>query len=273
MKIFCILGDERIYLSRSPAMFQAILKQTGIRGAYVPFKVAPEDIGRAVSGLRTLNITGANVTVPYKEAVIPHLDILSEGANIIGAVNTIVRMDDNLKGYNTNAIGIMDALSKARFEIPGKTVLLLGTGGAGKTIAFILNWLRAKKIFIAGRNMEKINAVVDRFGGEPVLIDDLESQTLPVELMVNATSISSTEESAELSALIRTLNLPDCQLILDLNYGRRENFWRKKALDNNIRFMDGLSPLAFQARRTFDLWTGLTVQTEDFLTAVSRNSF
>ena len=273
MKIFCILGDEHVYLSQSPAMFQAILKQTGIRGVYVPFKVAPEDIGQAVMGLRTLNIAGANVTVPYKEAVIPHLDILSEGANIIGAINTIVRMGDDLKGYNTNAIGVMDALSKARFEVPGKNVLLFGTGGAGKTIAFILNWLRAKKIFIAGRSMEKLNAVVERFGGESVLIDDLENQTLPVELVVNATSISSTEESAELSALIETLNLPECQLILDLNYGRRENFWQKKALDNNINFMDGLSPLAFQARRTFALWTGLTVQTEDFLAAVNQKLF
>jgi shikimate dehydrogenase len=273
MKIFCILGDERAYLSKSPVMFQAILKQTGIRGAYVPFKVAPKDIGRAVMGLRTLNITGANVTVPYKEAVIPHLDILSEGANIIGAINTIVRMDDNLKGYNTNAIGVMDALSKAQFEIPGKTVLLLGTGGAGKTVAFILNWLRAKKIFIAGRSMEKLNAVVDRFGGEPVLIDDLESQTLPIDLVVNATSVSSPEESTALSALIGTLNLPECRLILDLNYGRRENFWQRKALDNNIHFMDGLSPLAFQARRTFALWTGLTIRAEDFLAALSRNPF
>jgi shikimate dehydrogenase len=182
-------------------------------------------------------------------------------------------MDDNLKGYNTNAIGVMDALSKARFEIPGKTVLLLGTGGAGKTVAFILNWLRAKKIFIAGRSMEKLNAVADRFGGEPVLIDDLENQTLPVDLMVNATSVSSPEESAALCALIGTLNLPECQLILDLNYGRRKNFWQKKALDNNIRFVDGLSPLAFQARRTFALWTGLTVQAEDFLTALRRDPF
>jgi shikimate dehydrogenase len=271
MKIFCILGDERAYLSKSPAMFQAILKQTGINGAYVPLKVAPQDIGQAVMSLRVLNIAGANVTVPYKESVIPHLDILSEGANIIGAINTIVRIGDDLKGYNTNAIGVMDALSQAKFEIPGKTVLLFGTGGASKAIAFILNWLRADQVYIAGRSTAKIDAMVDRFGGIPILIDDLENQTLPVELMINATSISSTEESSELAELIKTLKLPACRLIMDLNYGRRENFWQKKAQENNIHFMDGLSPLAFQARRTFALWTGLTVQPQDFLAAVSQN--
>ena len=273
MKIFGILGDERAYLSKSPAIFQAILNQTGIRGSYVPFKVASSDLGRAMMSLRVLNIAGANVTVPHKEAVIPHLDILSEGANIIGAINTIVRMGDDLKGYNTNAIGIMDTLSQAEFEIPGKTVLLLGTGGASKSVAFILNWLRAEHVFIAGREREKISAVIDRFGGEPVLIEELENQTLPVDLVVNATAISSSEESTELAHIVDTLNIPDCQLILDLNYGRRKNFWKKKAHQHQIKFINGHSPLAFQARRTFALWTGLTVQAEDFLAAVNQSSF
>ncbi len=272
MKIFCILGDDRAYLSKSPAMFQAILQQTGIRGAYVPFKVAPADLGQATMGLRVLNIAGANVTVPYKEAIIPYLDVLSEGANIIGAINTIVRMGDQLKGYNTNAIGIMDALSQAQFEIPGKTVLLLGTGGASKAVAFILNWLRAEQVFIAGRDMEKISVVIDRFGGEPILLEDLKNQTLPVDLIVNATSISSSEESSELSSWIETLDIPNCQLIMDLNYGRRDNFWQKKARQFNTQFIDGLAPLAFQARRTFALWTGLQVQPEDFLAVVNQNS-
>lgn len=273
MKIFCILGDERAYLSKSPAMFQAILQLTGINGAYVPFHVAPGDIGQALMSLRVLNIAGANVTVPYKEAVIPHLDILSEGANIIGAINTIVRMGDNLKGYNTNAIGLMDAFSNADFEIPGKTVLLFGTGGASKAVSFILNWLRAERVFIAGRSMEKISTIIDRFGGEPILIDELENQTLPVELVVNATSISSTEECPTLAATIESLKLPDCKLILDLNYGRRENFWQKKALQNNTQFIDGLSPLAYQARRTFALWTGIQIPPEEFLSTVGQQVF
>lgn len=273
MKIFGILGDERVYLSKSPVIFQSILKQTGIRGNYVPFRVSPSDLGHAVLSLRVLNIAGANVTVPHKESVIPYLDVLSEGANIIGAINTIVRMGDDLKGYNTNAIGIMDTLSKAEFDIPGKTVLLLGTGGASKAVAFILNWLRAEHVFIAGRNREKISAVVDRFGGEPILIEELKDQTLPVDLVVNATSVSSPEESADLCHIIETLKLPDCQLILDLNYGRRDNFWHKKAHHNKLRFIDGLSPLAFQARRTFALWTGLSVEPEDFFAACSQNSF
>ena len=105
-------------------MFSAILKRAGIKGTYVPFKVCPADVGQAIHSIRILNIAGANVTVPYKEAVIPYLDVLSEGARIIGAVNTIVRKGDVLKGYNTNAIGFMDALNHAGFNVAGKSAVV-----------------------------------------------------------------------------------------------------------------------------------------------------
>ena len=89
MKVFCILSDERAFQAKSPEMFSTVLKRAGLNAVYVPFMVAPENLGKAVHSLRVLNIAGANVTVPYKEAVIPFMDILSEGANIIGAINTI----------------------------------------------------------------------------------------------------------------------------------------------------------------------------------------
>ena len=67
-----------------PAMSTTVMQRQGIKGMYVPFKVQPEEIGKALQSLRILNIAGTNVTVPYKERVIPYLDILSEGANVIG---------------------------------------------------------------------------------------------------------------------------------------------------------------------------------------------
>jgi shikimate dehydrogenase len=272
MKVFCIISDERAYLSKSPAMFTAVLKRTGIKGAYVPFKVAPENIGQALQCLKTLNIAGANITVPYKEAVIPYLDILSEGANIIGAINTIVRTGDALKGYNTNAIGIMDALSEAGFDIAGKSALVIGTGGAAKAVVFILNWLRADTVYIVGRSQEKVDGLVTRFGGRPLALDQLTDRPLPVHLMVNATSVSSVEEAPDLSEQMESLSLPGCELIMDLNYGRRQNFWQKAACRQGIRFIDGLSALAYQARRTFALWTGLQVQPEEFISALGQTA-
>ena len=122
MKVYCIIGDERVFRLKSPSMFSVILKRAGIKGTYVSFKVGPEQIGQAIQSLRVLHIAGANITVPYKEVVIPYLDVLSEGARFIGAVNTIVPKGDLLKGYNTNAIGFMDALNEAGFDVAGKSV-------------------------------------------------------------------------------------------------------------------------------------------------------
>lgn len=268
MKVYCILSDERAYRAKSPAMFTAVMERCGIRGAYVPFVVQPDNLGQAVQSLKVLNIAGANVTVPYKEKVIRYMDILSEGANIIGAINTIVINGDQLKGYNTNAIGFMDALGDADYQVEGKSALIFGTGGAARAVAFILNWLRTDRIFITGRSDEKAREMVSRFGGEAVPLSDLDSQSLDVDLVVNATAVSDPDESPELSALTGNLTLPRCEMVVDLNYGRAQNFWQELAQRRGIRFMDGLSSLAFQARRTFALWTGTQIPPEEFLSTI-----
>ena len=248
-------------------MFTTVMQQQGIRGMYVPFKVIPQEIGKALQSLRILNIAGANVTVPYKETVIPYLDILSEGANVIGAINTIVRNGDELKGYNTNAIGFMDALDNAGFNPEGKSALIFGTGGAARAVTFILNWLRTKAIVVTGRNDAKVQQIVNRFGGEGVPLDAL-GNDMHADIVINATSVSAPDEAPEMADLVTALNIKGCELVVDLNYNRPQNFWQDMASEKGIQFMDGLLPLAYQARRTFALWTGLQVPPEEFIKAV-----
>jgi shikimate dehydrogenase len=270
MKVFCIFSDERAYQLKSPSMFSTVLKQQGILGTYVPFVVRPENLGKALQSLHILNIAGANITVPYKEAVLPFMDQLSEGANIIGAVNTIVRDKDRLKGYNTNAIGIMDALGEAKFDVDGKKALVFGAGGAARAVVFILNWLRTDTIYVVGRHIEKSKALVASFSGEAVTLSDLPDRAMSADIIINATPVSSPDESPEMADLVSRLNLSDCQLVLDLNYGRRDNFWREAAQNWGARFMDGLPALAYQARRTFALWTKLQVPADVFLKALNH---
>ncbi len=268
MKVFCILGDERVYGSKSPAMFSRVLQRIGIQATYVPFKVEPQRIGQALQAIKILNIAGANVTVPYKETAIPYLDGLSEGANIIGAINTIVRNGDELKGYNTNAIGFMDALNEAGFETAGRSALVFGTGGAAKAVVFMLNWLQAAAVHVVGRDIGKTRQLVEKFGGTAHHISELADHPVAADIVVNATSVSSPREAPELTPLVTGLQVPGCQLVFDLNYGRSENFWQVMAGRNNIRFVGGLSALAYQARRTLALWTGVQVAPEEFLNAL-----
>lgn len=264
-KVFCILGDERVFHSKSPEMFTAVLKQLGIKGSYVPFMVAPDQIGQAVKSLKTYNIAGANVMAPFKERVIPHLDVLSEGANIVGAVNTITCHGDVLKGYNTNAIGFMDALEDVGFDAGGKSALVFGTGGVARAVVFMLNWLRAESIIVTGRNEEKIKGITDKIAGEGRRLEDLGTEPIRADIVVNATAVSTPEESADMSGLIAGINVSGCELVVDLNYGRDQSFWKRLAESRQARFMDGLTPLAFQAVRSFTLFTGLRVEPDAFL--------
>ncbi len=269
MKVFCIIGDQRAYHLKSPEMFTKVLQRGGIKGAYVPFAVKPKDLGHAIQSLKVLSIAGANVTVPYKEKAVAFMDVLSEGANIIGAINTVVISGDTLKGYNTNAIGFMDALGEADYPVEGKSALIIGTGGAAKSVAFVLNWLRTERIYVAGRREDKAREVVARFGGEVVSFSRLQMEALPVDMVVNATAVSNSDESSEMNTLVQNLRLPSCELIVDLNYGRINNFWQELATRLNIRFMDGLSSLAFQTRRTFALWTGIQIPPKELLATLN----
>lgn len=268
MKVYCIISDERALQLKSPLIFSRVLKRQGIKGTYVPFAVKPRHLGEAVNAIRILHLAGASITVPYKEAVLPMMDVLSEGANIIGAVNTIVRDGDRLKGYNTNAIGIMEALDEAQYEVDGKTALVLGTGGAARAVVFILNWLRAATVYVTGRRLEKVRSLTETLGGEPLDLAALSDRPLPVDLLVNATAVSSRAESSEMAELAGKLDLPGCQLVFDLNYGRANNCWQELAQTRGLRFMDGLPALAYQARRTFALWTGMQVPPEEFIKAL-----
>src|SRR5262245_53890994 len=110
-EIFGIMGYP-VEHSLSPIMHNAAFEALGIHGAYLPFRVKPEDLGKATMGLRALNIIGVNVTVPHKGAVIEFLDELDASAKQVGAVNTIVQKDRKLYGYNTDGPGFLLSLRK-----------------------------------------------------------------------------------------------------------------------------------------------------------------
>jgi shikimate dehydrogenase len=268
--VFCILSDERVFSSKSPDIFNQVMHNAGINGSYVPFMVHPNKIGEAMSSLRTLHIAGANITVPFKEAVMPFMDSVSESATIIGAINTIARNKEKLKGYNTNAIGLMDALEEIQFDPAGKTALILGAGGAAKAAAFVLKWLKADKIIIAGRHEARARQVAVRSSGEFILTDELLDHDIPVNILINATTVSSREESSEYADIAEKLKLPQCELIFDLNYGRKQNFWQEKAQKNGIMFHDGLLNLIHQAKNSLALWTGLEIETKEFRKALEK---
>jgi shikimate dehydrogenase len=271
--IFCILSDERVFNAQSPNIFNAAIRHTGINGTYVPFMVLENQLGQAFQCLKVLNVAGVNITVPYKERAIAHLDILSEGANIIRAVNTITIKDGVLKGFNTNAVGFMKALEDVGYNAAGKASLVFGTGGAARAVVFMLKWLRADPIFVVGRNIQKSKALVNELGGEALSLAEIASESFTTELLVNATSVSSSDESQEMATLVEKMRISNCKWVIDLNYGRHKNFWLDLAYKLGTRFMDGLPMLAHQASRSFSLWTGIQIPPAVFLSGLDISRY
>jgi shikimate dehydrogenase len=271
MKVFCILSDKRAFKSKSPVMHTAVLKHHGIQGIYVPFSVEPARLGEAVRGLSALNIAGANVTVPYKEMVLPYLDSVAAEASAVGAVNTICRDGDSLVGHNTDVGGFMDTVKGTGFDPAGKSALVIGTGGVARAIVYALARLDTSHIMLAGRDPDKARIIALKHGAETIPMESLSRDSLPANLVVNATSVSSSEEGPKLADRVGRLRIPDCKLVIDANYGRKTNFWKEMATAVTADFVDGLPMLAHQAKRSFTLWTGLQVEATEFMNELKEH--
>lgn len=124
--------------SLSPLMHNQTFAQMGLNCVYLPFLVPPDNLAGAIDGIRSLNLRGVNVTIPFKEAVIPYLDELSDAAAECGAVNVIKNERGRLIGYNTDGMGFIAALQEEQVEVSGSRVLFIGAGGAARSLAAAL---------------------------------------------------------------------------------------------------------------------------------------
>src|SRR5437763_1846286 len=130
-KICAVIGDP-IEHTISPAMQNAAFEALGLDYYYVPFRVEPGDLEKAIEGVRAMHLYGLNVTIPHKVAILPFLDELDDLAENLGAVNTIVNHGGRLKGYNTDAAGFYQALLNQGIFPTGKNITILGAGGAAR---------------------------------------------------------------------------------------------------------------------------------------------
>lgn len=151
----------------SPVIHNGISRALGVQSVYVPFKVEKDGIGSAVKGAYELNILGLNVTVPHKNAVIEHLVGIDEAAKHIGAVNTLVRdeAEHGYIGYNTDMPGLLRQVTEDGISLKGRTVVILGAGGASKAVVYMCLSEGAGKIYLLNRTVEKACAIADEMNG------------------------------------------------------------------------------------------------------------
>ena len=254
--------------SISPFIHNQAFEATHTNGVYVAWEVEATDLAETVTNIRRYQMYGINLSMPYKEQVIPYLDQLSEEACLIGAVNTVVNREGTLIGYNTDGKGFFKSLPS--FKISRKRMVLLGAGGAAKAILAqaILDGVSQIAVFVRSSSIEKTrpylekiqNATgfrVDLFALEDV--QDLQDSITQADLLVNATSVGMDGSSQPIPT---SIVLPEKLLVADVIYQPFETPFLKWARNQGNQSINGLGMLLYQAAEAFELWTGKEMPTD-----------
>lgn len=252
--------------SLSPMMHNFYAGQMGIDFAYVPFKVPEEEVEAAIKGAYALNLAGMNITVPHKQRVIPYLKELDPAAESIGAVNTLVRVEGGYKGYNTDAPGLLRAMTEAGMKIEGQDCLLLGAGGAAKAAAYVLGSQGAASVLVLNRNEKRARELAEdmnkQFGRDfmtAMALDDYEKIPSKSWLAVQTTSVGmhphADQVVVEDKAFYQTIHSA-----VDVIYTPFQTRFMTLVEEAGGKAINGLDMLIYQGIEAFELWNpGLKV--------------
>lgn len=253
----------------SPTIHNAAFRNMGLDWVYLAWPVDPDDLGRAIGGLRALGAQGANVTMPHKETVIEYLDEVSGDARRVGAVNTIQRSGDSLVGHNTDLDGFRSfLLDDAGVDPRDKKVLVLGSGGAARAVVCALDDLGASKIVIAARREDRgkeIAALTENQHAEVRGWQGIEELAAHSDVIVNATPLGMNDDNP-----LGGVSWSERQVVCDLVYRPPVTPLMESARNAGAESWGGLGMLIHQAALSFRIWTGKDPSTAAMSAAAVR---
>ena len=248
--------------SLSPVLQNAAIEEAELDYVYISLPVPPEKLKEAVAGLRAMQFTGWNVTIPHKQAIMAELDAVDEDARIIGAVNTVVNRDGHLTGYNTDCIGFMQPLAQQGFLPKGKEATILGAGGAARAVIWGLLRAKVKRITLGVRNPAKAARLAQEFAayGEIQVLhweDGAFADHLAVtDLLVNTTPLGMYPHVEGMPPVDWTKLKKDA-LVYDIIYTPERTRFLREAQERGHAIINGEGMLAGQGAAAFTLWTGI----------------
>lgn len=243
--------------SFSPPMHNAAFKKLAMDYVYTAFDVNPKNLEHAIAGAQALGIKGFNVTIPHKIEVMKYLDEIDDVASLIGAVNTIDFKD--LKGYNTDGIGAIKAISEVT-KIKNKNVLITGAGGASRAISFYIAEYGADRLEILNRNVEKADKLASDIS-DSGLIDDVNSDSIKnmnlddVDILINTTPVGM-HPNVNDTPIALAGDMHEELAVFDAVYNPNETELLKEAIKANAKPVYGIKMLLYQGAESFNIWTG-----------------
>lgn len=259
-----VLGDPLAY-TLSPVLHRAGCAALGLACESRAVRTPPGQLGETLRALAAEGLAGLNLTHPLKEHALDHVARASLSAERARSVNTIVFRDDGWWGETTDGPGFVDLLRAKHFDLSRQRVLLLGAGGAARSLAVALQWAGVREVTVSSRRPKDARfawgeGLDSRFLGwrSPEERDELGEATV----VVNCTPLAADELPVEIE------RIAPAAFVVDLTYGPELTPWVKSARAAGVEAVDGLGLLVYQARRALRLWLGREVPIEPLATAV-----
>ncbi|RBW70476.1 shikimate dehydrogenase [Bacillus taeanensis] len=258
-KLYGLIGYP-IGHSMSPLMHNNEFSQLEMPNYYQAFNVEPSQLEHAVTGMRALGISGFNVTIPHKVAVMDFLDVIDEEAASIGAVNTIVNHDGQLIGYNTDGQGYLQSLLTITGEsLQGKSILVIGAGGAARAIVTSIARHGVKTIDITNRTSEKAEEMSKhalKFAtSKSLTLQQAEEALNEYDVVINTTSVGMSPNVDDIPLSLH--NLREGTILSDLIYNPLKTKWLTIGEEKGAIIDNGVSMFVGQGALSFKKWTGV----------------
>jgi len=250
-KLYGLIGNP-IKHSFSPYFQNKLFENHNINAVYLAFDINDSDLNDVIKSMKSMDIKGFNVTVPYKEKVLKFIDEIDPLAIEIGAVNTIKNVNGKLYGYNTDIFGFQKLIQNNNIYLDNKEIVILGSGGAAKSVVVSLKYLGVKNMTIYNRSIDKAIKIAEKYNDINITSKELKTFKLKDNtLVINATSIGLDGKSSPITV---DKNYKDT-VFIDLIYNPKQTQLLKDAKKHNMGTYNGLEMLLYQGIESFSIWT------------------
>ena len=247
-KLYGVVGSHAS-ISLSPTMHNAAFQAKRVNAVYLPCETAK--LRDFMDFARALGFQGFSVTMPFKRAVIPHLDWLDPLARQIGACNTVALQHGKWMGWNTDAAAVVEVLTK-RLRLAGSRILILGAGGAARAAAFALR-AEGAQVLLAARREVSAKQLARAVSAQAISWSSADN--LDVDAVINATPLGMAPHTEGLPADLARLRV---RVVFDMVYYPLETRLLSEARGRGLISISGIEMLVAQGARQFEIWTGQT---------------
>ena len=255
---FCVVIGHPISHSLSPILHNTAAQYHNENFWYYALHVEPSDVYALKELFVHPQFLGANVTLPYKSRIREFINEEDDTARKIGAVNTIVRYHDSLKGYNTDVYGFIQKLLPFRNRLTGEKAVVFGSGGASKAVVYGLDQLNMGEILIISRNPD---STLEKYRGISEIVStgsylDLQHGAGDAVLYVNTTPLGMAPKTLSSPVPDELTDILKNSICYDIVYTPMETRFLQQAKANGAETIDGLDMFIHQGDKAFQLWTG-----------------